>query len=184
MTKMNPTMTRTPPETPEPVAFDAVYRRMSPAVLGYLKAQGVDDPEAVTHDVFLAALPRFGSLHGGESGMRTLLFSIAHARSVDHHRQRARTPNLVEYTTEQDRRLSASAEEHVVGRLAERNALSILAVLSDEQRQVLSLRVIADLPLEQVAGIMQKSVGAVKQLQRRALAALKGHPAVELWRSQ
>ncbi len=40
------------------VLFGAVYRTLSGAVLGYLKARGVDDPEAVTQDVFLAFFPQ------------------------------------------------------------------------------------------------------------------------------
>jgi len=38
---------------------------------------------------------------------------------------------------------------------------------------VLSLRVVADLDLEQTAAVMERSVGSVKQLQRRALLALR-----------
>lgn len=182
MTKLNLSETQTLP-VPEPIPFDAVYRRMAPSVFGYLKAQGVEDPESVTHDVFLAALPRLSLIRGGEGGVRTLLFSIAHARSVDHHRRRGRTPVVVQYETELDNRLTESAENEALSAAGNQNVLSILSVLSEEQRDVLFLRVIADLPLEQVAGIMQRSVGAIKQLQRRALAALKSNPAAELWRS-
>ena len=46
-------------------------------------------------------------------------------------------------------------------------------MLNDEQREVLILRIVADLSVEQVAGIMDKSPGAIKQLQRRGLIALR-----------
>jgi RNA polymerase sigma-70 factor (ECF subfamily) len=49
----------------------------------------------------------------------------------------------------------------------------MLQGLSDEHQEVLALRVVADLSIEQVAGIMGKSEGAIKQLQRRALHNLK-----------
>lgn len=164
-------------------SFDSIYRSFSPAVCGYLKANGVDDPEAVTHDIFLAFLPRMATIRGGESGVKTLLFSIAHARVVDHHRYQARTPVIMEYDPDSDNRTSASAEDRVIGSTTDTDALSLLDVLTPEQREVLLLRVVGDLPLEQVAGIMQKSVGAVKQLQRRALAVLKQQPAVNGWRA-
>jgi RNA polymerase sigma-70 factor (ECF subfamily) len=45
--------------------------------------------------------------------------------------------------------------------------------LTDEQQQVLSLRIIADLSLEDTAAVMGKRVGAVKALQRRALGAVR-----------
>jgi RNA polymerase sigma-70 factor (ECF subfamily) len=38
---------------------------------------------------------------------------------------------------------------------------------------VLVLRIVADLSVEQVAGIMDKTPGAIKQLQRRGLIALR-----------
>jgi RNA polymerase sigma-70 factor (ECF subfamily) len=39
--------------------------------------------------------------------------------------------------------------------------------------------VVADLPLEEVADTLRKSVGAVKSLQHRALATLRRHLAIE-----
>jgi RNA polymerase sigma-70 factor (ECF subfamily) len=172
-------------EIPEPAgkdsnSFESIYRAFSPALVGYLAAHGVDDPEGVMHDVFLVVLPKIGGIRGGESGVRTLLFSIAHARCVDHHRRRARRPKIVEYESALDFRMTASAEEIAGGR----NVLSLLSTLSEDQREVLLLRVIADLSVEHVAGIMQKSAGAIKQLQRRALLALKAHPELENWGTQ
>ncbi|HEV7623945.1 MAG TPA: sigma-70 family RNA polymerase sigma factor, partial [Amnibacterium sp.] len=96
------------------LVFTTAYRRFSPVVLGYLRARGVDDAEAVTQDVFLALYPRLADLTGGIEGMRTLLFSIAHARVVDHHRSRGRAPQLVEYVPDEDLRTTASAEEDLL----------------------------------------------------------------------
>ena len=45
--------------------------------------------------------------------------------------------------------------------------------LSADQRAVLLLRVIGDLSLEQVAEALGKRTGAVKQLQRRGLIAVR-----------
>ena len=47
-----------------------------------------------------------------------------------------------------------------------------LAELTTDQREVLVLRFVADLPLEAVALITGRSVGAVKALQHRGLAQL------------
>ncbi|MGN6743009.1 MAG: RNA polymerase sigma factor [Amnibacterium sp.] len=152
------------------LVFTTAYRRFSPAVLGYLRARGVEDPEAVTQDVFLALYPRLADLTGGIEGMRTLLFSIAHARAVDAHRARARSPQVVEYVPEEDLRTTGSAEDDA---LIGSGVLAHLAALSDEHREVLALRVVADLSLEATASVMQRSTGAVKQLQRRALLALR-----------
>lgn len=154
-------------------SFVAVYRTFSTAVAGYLRASGVDDPEGVTQDVFLALYPKLRSLRGGEQGLRTLVFSIAHARSVDHHRRRNRTPSQVEYDSNRDHRLTASAEDEALEGSPEANALAMLEGLSEDHREVLRLRIIAELSLSQVADIMQKTPGAVAQLQRRALTILR-----------
>jgi RNA polymerase sigma factor (sigma-70 family) len=151
--------------------FTSAYRQYSPAVHGYLRAQGVEDAEAVTQDVFLALYPRLDDARGGAEGLRALIFSIAHARIVDHHRRRARSPHVSEYDPADDTRRTASAEESVSGHAG---ALALLATLPIDYQEVLALRIIADLSVETTAKIMEKSPGAVKQLQRRALSALRG----------
>lgn len=153
--------------------FTAVYRAFSPAVAGYLRAGGVDDPEGLTHDVFLALYPKLGSVHGGAKGLRVLIFSIAHARLVDHHRRRGRTAASVEYDPGRDTRLSASAEDTALDAHAEANALVMLEGLSEDHREVLRLRIIAELSVTEAAAIMQKSPGAITQLQHRALVSLR-----------
>lgn len=155
----------------DPSGFSAVYTVMSPAVLGYFRAKGVDDAEALTQDVFVDVLPKLENVTGGRAGLRTFIFSVAHARLVDHYRRSERTPHLAEYDPLNDARLSASAEDVALGSLG--GLSHILSRLNEEQREVLVLRIVADLSIEQVAGIMGKTPGAIKQLQRRGLTALR-----------
>jgi RNA polymerase sigma-70 factor (ECF subfamily) len=51
--------------------------------------------------------------------------------------------------------------------------MELLLGLTPDQRSVIALRVIADLSLEETAGILGKSVGAVKALQKRGLERLR-----------
>ena len=51
--------------------------------------------------------------------------------------------------------------------------LEQLHELPDAQQQVLTLRYVQDLSIKEVARIMNRSEGAVKQLTLRALAALR-----------
>lgn len=159
--------------------FSAIYQALAGQVLGYLKTKGVSDPEAVTQDVFLAILPRVETITGGVSGLRTFVFSVAHARMVDDHRRQSRTPEHHEFEAERDTRQSNSAEAEAMGRVAPGEVLALLGLLGEDQREVLSLRIVAGLTVEQVADIMGKSQGAVKQLQRRALNALREHSVVK-----
>jgi RNA polymerase sigma-70 factor (ECF subfamily) len=64
-------------------------------------------------------------------------------------------------------------------RVAPQEVQDLLSVLPDEQREVLTLRLVAGLTVEQSAEVMGKSSGAVKQLQRRALIRLREQSAVK-----
>lgn len=155
-------------------ALGLVYQNLAPRVLAYLKARGVEDPESLTNEVFLNVIPRLANLTGGVSGLQTLVFSVAHARVVDEVRRRERRPAQVPWEAELDQRHEGPAESAMLGRVATQDVMDILDSLGEEQKTVVVLRVLADLSLEQTAEVVGKSVGAVKQLQRRGLLALRG----------
>ena len=112
----------------EAAAFRVIYEELAPVVLGYLTAKGVADPEAVTSDVFLAALPRLRELSGGAAGLRTFVMSVAHARMVDDARRRRRQPVWCQYDSRPTsaRRLGGARGDgvarHVAGRRAARRS--------------------------------------------------------------
>lgn len=165
-----------------PAALRAVYESLAPAVLGYLKSKGCDDPEALAQEVFLTVFGKLSTITGGAAGLRTFTFSVAHARMVDDQRRRERQPAPAPYDPLADIRYSESAEDTVMA--SSHMVAPLLEGLTDQQREVLLLRVVADLSLEEAAQIMGKTENSVKQLQRRALAALKerfaGKEAAEL----
>lgn len=157
----------------DPIGMRTVYLSLAPSVLGYLTGKGVDDPEAVTQHVFLALFRQLSAFRGGQQAIRTLTFAIAHARLVDHIRRSICTPETSEYDPTQDPRSSTSAENQVLDSFEHSDIALVLEQLGDDQREVLLLRIVADLSVEQVATIMGRSVGATKQLQRRALNTLR-----------
>jgi RNA polymerase sigma factor (sigma-70 family) len=138
----------------------------------------VDDPEAVTQDVFLAFYPKLDGLRGGLQGAKSLIFSIAHARMVDHYRRNERTPVLSPYESEFDGRRTPSAEDLALAKVDGGGAGALLEGLSPDYQEVLALRVVADLSVEQAAEIMGRTPGAVKQLHRRALCALRERASI------
>lgn len=154
-------------------ALRHVYEVLAPTITGYLRARGSDDPEGLTQDVFVALLPRLGRLRGGVHGLRTLAFSIAHARLVDETRQRHRRPASTSFEPERDPRVAASAEEHALDHAEGDKLVALLAGLTADQRSVIALRVLGQLSLEETAQVIGRSVGSVKQLQRRGLLALR-----------
>ena len=160
-------------------AFSLVYKTYASQVLGYLTARGVEDPEAAMQEVFLSVLPRLHTVHGGEPGLRTFIFSVAHARMVDDHRRQSRTPVKLPFEPELDQRVDTSAEKEALQRISPQEVLTLLDGLPQDQRDVLSLRLVGGLTVEQTAETMEKSAGSVKQLQRRALLKLRELAAVK-----
>lgn len=159
-----PTSRSTDADIPVPDAGE-VYRALAPAVLGYLRAQGAREPEDLLGEVFLQVtryLPRF---RGDESDLRRWVFTIARHRLVDDQRRRARRPQIA--TTQVPDREAPPPPGPIDPEL-----LAALDQLTPEQREVVVLRFVADLPLEAVAEITRRNVGAVKALQHRALATL------------
>lgn len=155
-------------------AFDALYRDFAASVVGYLRAQGAWDPEDLSSDVFVAVFNGLGAFRGGDAEFRAWLFSIAHHRVIDDRRRRAR--RLVEGGRDDTATEPVSATDTETQALAGLEAERIDRLcrqLSAEQRDVILLRLVADLSLEETAGALAKTVGAVKALQHRGLQSLK-----------
>jgi RNA polymerase sigma-70 factor (ECF subfamily) len=142
-------------------------------VLGYLRTQGAVEPEDLTSEVFLRVFDRLAQFSGDELQFRSWLFTIAHRVLIDDVRRRQRRPRTVSLAPQTDVCANGDVEHEVLANVGGEWADAMLASLPDEQRAVVALRVTADLPLEQVAQILGKRVGAVKSLQHRALASLR-----------
>lgn len=154
-------------------AFQAVYDDLVRPVAGYVRGRGGLDVEDLVSEVFLAVfvgLPRFS---GGQGEFRSWVFTIAHRKVVDQWRLAGRRPVEVAFEPDLDDRSVDSAEHQALASLGHERLQRLLAELSDDQRDVLVLRIVADLSIEQTATVLDKSAGAVKQLQRRGLLALR-----------
>jgi RNA polymerase sigma-70 factor (ECF subfamily) len=64
-------------------------------------------------------------------------------------------------------------EEDALASLGDERVRELLEGLSPDQRDVVLLRIVADLPIEAVAEALGKRPGSVKALQHRAIAALR-----------
>ena len=92
---------------------------------------------------------------------------------VDAVRRRNSRPPSTEFDAGRDGRSTASAEEVVI--TGDQSAiLAAMRQLTEDQRDVITLRVVADLSVEQTAEVLDRSEGSVKQLQRRGLQTLRG----------
>ena len=154
-------------------AFAQLYGDLVRPVAAYVRTQGVPDAEDVTSEVFLSVFTGLARFSGDQVGFRSWVFTIAHHRVTDYWRRMARTVPVMPYEPADDERTVPSAEQGALESLGSQDVTALLARLTEEQREVLALRVVADLTVEQVAEVTGHSVGATKALQRRALAALR-----------
>lgn len=155
----------------QPWALDALFRTYARPVAGYIRARTPSSPDDLVSEVFTAALTSLDRFRGSEPEFRSWLFTIAARRVVDDLRRRARQLPTTAYDLADDHRTSASAEAEGLDRLGEEWVRWVLDQLAPDQREVLLLRVLGDLTVDQVATRLGKTPGAVKQLQRRGLAA-------------
>jgi RNA polymerase sigma-70 factor (ECF subfamily) len=159
-------------------AFEVLYRAFAGRVAGYLRVQGAREPEDLTSEVFLAAFRNITTFVGTEPEFRSWLFVIAHRRLLDERRRSARRPDEPIAALDDDPRSApllprGDVEADALRVLGAQRVQAVCESLVPDQRDVLLLRLVADLTVDQVASVLGKSSGAVKQLQRRALAAIE-----------
>ncbi len=154
-------------------AFARLWQELSPVVAGYLRGRGVRDVEDVTSEVFLAAFGQISAFTGQGRQFRRWLFTIAHHRGVDDLRARIRRDVEESYEPVSDPRAVDSAEIDAIRSTGLQDALALLTCLPTDQQSVLLLRVVADLPIADVAAVLERSPEAVRQLQHRAITRLR-----------
>ncbi|MBW3668466.1 MAG: RNA polymerase sigma factor [Actinobacteria bacterium] len=154
-------------------AFERLYTTLAPAVHGYLRAQGARDPDGAVSDVFLRVFRRIGDFDGDAGRFRSWVFVIAHNLLLDERRYAGRRPTEVLVDLVPDAGTAADAADDALARLTDTRLRRLLDLLAPDQRDVLLLRFLVDLSLEETAQATRRSVTAVKALQRRGLDALR-----------
>lgn len=158
----------------EPWAWESIYRTYAPPVTGYLALRGADEPEDLTSETLYHIARSIDRFEGSEESFRSWVFVIAHRRLIDARRAKGRKVEQTSLDAELGEQ-GGDVESEALDNLALEEVQELLDPLTEDQRSVVALRLLADLSLEQTAEIMGKRVGSVKALQRRALATLKRH---------
>jgi len=150
-----------------------LFGELAPAVAGYLRARGAHDPDDLANEVFLRAFRVLHTFRGDAGRFRSWIFTIARNCLIDERRRAARRPSLVVLPDAEPVEHAIDAETEALARLAHERVTELLARVSPNQRDVLMLRIVADLSVEQTATVLGKTSEAVKALTRRGLAALE-----------
>jgi len=165
-------------------AVAALYRWLHPSVMGYLRGRAGDDAEDLAAETWMAVARGLPGFSGDEGAFRSWVFTIAHRRLVDHHRATARRPRTRSLTpgdshgTAED---GPAAEppspddpacEAVDALTSDEAIRRILSLVPADQAEIILLRVVAGLPVHDVAEITGRRPGTVRVLQHRALRRL------------
>jgi RNA polymerase sigma-70 factor, ECF subfamily len=162
-------------------AVAILYRWLHPAVVGYLRARAGDDAEDLASETWIAVARGLSSFSGDESSFRSWVFTIAHRRVIDHHRVTARRPRTKTLHPVEgeghDGPLDLAAADDPAGEVIDAVAgdeavRRIVALLPRDQAEIVLLRVVAGLPVDEVAAITGRRPGTVRVLQHRALRRL------------
>jgi RNA polymerase sigma-70 factor (ECF subfamily) len=137
----------------------------------YSRIGSRNDAEDIAGEVFLKALDSLKNYREKGIPMQAWLFKIAHNMVVDHLRRvsKIKSVSLDKIELAGDADPAAAAEmsiemEKVTGAMEK---------LTANQREVLNLRFYGGLTSREVGSVMQKSDGAVREMQRAALEKLR-----------
>jgi RNA polymerase sigma-70 factor (ECF subfamily) len=167
----------------EPWALESIYVAWSPAIVGLFRAQGLDDAEDLTSEVFVGVLRNLASFDGDATRFRSWVFTIAYRRLSDERRRLVRRPPPVPLADRSEPVAPDDVNGEVERQLATERVRALCERLPPAQRDVLLLRVFGDLTVDQVAEVIGRSRGAVKALQRRGyttIARLLGQEGVTI----
>lgn len=153
-------------------ALTAIYDQFSPAIYRYsFRLLGDDllaeDCVADTFDRFLNALKAGG---GPDDFLQAYLFRIAHNWITDFYRRRT-----VHDANELDDNIPSmdNPERDAISLMEKKKVRSAIIQLPTDQQQVITLRFLEGWEIEEVARSMNKTDGAIKALQHRAIANLQ-----------
>lgn len=154
-------------------AWGVIYRELAPSVTGYLRANGAADPDDLTGEVFLRVVQDIGDFQGDASHFRSWVFVIAHHRLIDDRRRRGRRPETtLELESLRSYSGTGNVEREALDALSTTSVEAIIRRCAPDQREVLLLRVLGGLTLAETAEVLGKTLGAVKSLQHRGVAAI------------
>jgi len=146
--------------------FDRIYSYL------HMSVGNRHDAEDLTTQVFVKMLESIGKFRWRSAPFSAWLFRIAHNLAMDHFRANRRW-QPEEEVPEPDPGEGSAAEEEAFESIGRQSMLQLIEKLSREQQQVLTLKFVFNFSNSDAATILDKTDGAIKSLQHRALASLQ-----------
>lgn len=154
--------------------FGQLYDHYVPQIYRFvlLKVNNKTEAEDLTHDVFLSAWQNLKRYKFQGFPFSSWLYQIARNRVIDYYRTKKNHTSF-ENLDEDFLKVVGVAEHHLETILEVEKVREVIAQLSPEQQDVIVLKFVEDLSNEEIADALNKSEGAVRLLQHRAINNLK-----------
>lgn len=151
----------------DPARFVEIYERYVDRIYGFVsrRSENRAAAEDITSQVFEQALGAIGRFEWRGLPVSVWLFRIASNALADHWRERARNAHEAPPDVPDPREV-----EDIERRIALYQHVERLPAL---QRRVIEMRFVEEKSIHEVAAALERSEGAVKQLQLRALENLR-----------
>lgn len=157
-------------------AWELLYRRVYPRLQAYLvRRVGSEQAEDAVSETMARAIAGLDKVELGSGGFDGWVFGIARHVAADVHRRTGRSERYAIagfIASESSYRATEPGEEIFLAEDQRRISVAFRA-LSPPERELLDLRVVADLSVEETAAALGKRPGAVRTAQSRAIAHLR-----------
>ncbi len=145
--------------------MDSIYRFV------FLRVEDQQTAEDISATVFLKAWEKLEGYQPRGIPFRAWLFRIARNAVIDHYRTRKEVTPLEAVVNVFDEN-TVSVSENVGNRIEAQKIMALMNHLTEDQRNVLTLKLVHGLNTQEVAKALGKRQGAVRALQMRGLQAL------------
>jgi RNA polymerase sigma-70 factor (ECF subfamily) len=151
-----------------------LYEDYYDRVVRYLAARigNRDRAQDMASDVFLRAAETLGEIQDRAVPPQAWLFRVAHNLLVDYYRRESRRQSV---PLEDISSLAGASDlaYEVEHRMTMQSVQQAMQRLNPAQQEVITLRFMAELSSQEVGAVMGRTNGAVRELQRTALKALR-----------
>ena len=145
--------------------YEEYYDRI--ASYAYTRVGNRCDAEDIASETFLKALESLKNYRDQGVPIQAWLFKIAHNLVVDHFRRLAKKREIMKVADEVNPAVAVEINMQI------EDVKQAMEKLTAEQREVLQLRFFGELTSKEVGQTMNKSDGAVREMQRAALEKLR-----------
>jgi|SRR3989344_3513050 len=138
----------------------------------FLKIGTKAETEDLVHEIFLSAWKNIEDYDHLGFPFSSWLYQIARHKVIDHYRTKKNNLNI-ENVSEENLKVVNIIENELDKNLDLNKIKDAIKQLNEDQQNVLIMRFVEDLSYEEISAVLDKSEGAIRLIQHRAIQSLK-----------